>query len=186
MEPGILPDRPCGSCNVCCVALTIHDPELQKAQGYRCRNAQPDSSCAIYPSRPQTCRSFNCGWRQLKWIREPLRPDRSGVLVRLHGSRSSDGTERMGVIFMLLSRAALKADGLAETIAASVAADVPTYLNVPGPPGYTSAIARINDVMAEAVITRDKPGLLRTLRQLVATARAGKFEPIDVNGPGRD
>ena len=61
--PGeVLPGRDCGSCNVCCVALTIDEASLKKPQGYRCKNAQPDNSCAIYADRPRTCRDFNCGW----------------------------------------------------------------------------------------------------------------------------
>ena len=82
--PDLVAGRECGTCNVCCVALTIDDPALRKAQGYRCRNATRDNGCTIYEDRPGTCRAFFCGWRRLKWVREPLRPDRSGVLVRLH------------------------------------------------------------------------------------------------------
>ena len=43
MDTPLVPGRECGTCNVCCVALTINEPALQKAQGYRCRNAQPDN-----------------------------------------------------------------------------------------------------------------------------------------------
>ncbi len=114
-DPHLVAGRTCGSCNVCCVELTIDDPELQKVQGYCCPHTQRDNSCGIYATRPHTCRAFYCGWRRLKWIREPLKPDRSGVLVRLHGEISkTDGTKRLGVEFTLLNAAALKAEGLAE------------------------------------------------------------------------
>ena len=170
----LVPDRACGTCNVCCVALTIDDPELQKVQGYRCKHAQRDNSCAIYASRPNTCRTFHCGWRRLKFVREPLRPDRSGVLVQLHGEISqADGTKRLGVAFTLLNRAALKAEGLAESVAAAVAAGVPVFLTVPGAPGYTSAQARINEALEDAVRARDKPALLRILREAYAKGRSG-------------
>src|SRR5271165_1629932 len=115
----LVPGRSCGSCDVCCVALTIDEPHLQKLQGHRCPNLQQDHLCRIYDTRPQTCRAFFCGWRRLKWVREPLRPDRSGVLVRLHGELStSGGTPRLGVMFTLLTDAALRAEGLAESVAA--------------------------------------------------------------------
>ena len=65
-EAKLVPDRTCGTCNVCCVALTINDKALQKVQGYRCRNTLPDKGCAIYDTRPDTCRTFFCGWRLLK------------------------------------------------------------------------------------------------------------------------
>ena len=184
MEGELVPGRACGTCNACCISLTIDDPDLQKPQGYRCRNAQRDASCAIYESRPQTCRSFFCGWRQLKWVHESLRPDASHVLVRLRRSIGRDGVRQVGVAFMLLDRAALKAEGLAESVAAGVAAGIPVYLNVPGPPGYTSAIAQINDVLASAVLTKDREGVLDVLRQAVAKAKSGKFVPI-VMGGGR-
>ena len=50
--------RECGTCNVCCVALTIEDPALTKVQGYRCPNTRPDNLCGIYETRPDTCRTF--------------------------------------------------------------------------------------------------------------------------------
>jgi hypothetical protein len=178
-EVTLVPGRECGACNVCCVALTIDDPELQKPQGYRCRNTLPDKSCAIYASRPRTCRAFYCGYRQLKWVRDTLRPDVSGVLVRLHGEVSpATGETRLGVMFTLLTAAALKAEGLAESVAAAVAADIPVYLHVPGPPGYTAGRARINEALIDAVQARDKAAVLEILRIARAQGRAGKHEPI--------
>ncbi len=178
-ELPLIPGRECGECNVCCVSLTIDDAEMQKPQGYRCRNTLPDKRCAIYPTRPRTCREFFCGWRQLKWIRQTMRPDVSGVLVRQHGEISkTDGTPRIGVIFTLLTNAALKAEGLAESVAAAVAADIPVYLSIPGPPGYTSSSARINEVLLHAVQTSDKEEVLRILRAARAKGRAGKHVPI--------
>jgi Fe-S-cluster containining protein len=179
VEPQLITGRDCGSCNACCVALTIDDPELQKPQGYRCRNTQRDNSCAIYERRPQTCRTFYCSWRQLKWIRETMRPDISGVLVRMHREISRQtGEERMGVIFMLLNRKALKAEGLAESVAAAVASEVPVYLQVPGPPGYTSSQARMNDALLHAVMTKDKPAVLEVLRQAWAQGEKGERRRI--------
>ena len=171
--------RTCGSCNVCCVALTIDDPALQKLQGYRCRHTLPDKSCSIYETRPDTCRTFFCGWRRLKWVRETLRPDISGVLVRLHHEKSAlTGTKRLGIMITLLTDAALRAEGLAETVAAAVSADIPVYLHVPGPPGHTAAEARINEVLADAVFTRDKAAVLQILRRARAKGRSGKHQPI--------
>jgi Fe-S-cluster containining protein len=178
-ETRLVPHRTCGPCNVCCVALTIDDKALRKVQGYRCPNTSPDKSCAIYETRPDTCRTFFCGWRQLKWIRETLRPDLSGVLVRLHYEVSTArNTTSLGVVFTLLNGAALKADGLAESVAAAVAAGVPVYLHVPGPPGYTSSQARINEVLSDAVAARDKTAVLRILREARAKGRSGKHEPV--------
>jgi Fe-S-cluster containining protein len=176
----LVPGRVCGPCNVCCVALTINDKTLQKVQGYRCPNTLPDHGCAIYETRPDTCRTFFCGWRTLKWIRETLRPDTSGVLVRIQAEKPAAPGEppQLGVVFTLLNSASLKAEGLAESVAAAVAANVPVYLHVPGPPGYTASQARINDVLINAVVTKDKAAVLRILRQARAQGRNGKHEPI--------
>ena len=157
--------RECGACNVCCTALTIDDPELRKLQGYRCRHSERDGSCRIYATRPRTCREFFCGWRQLKWVRETLRPDRSGVLVRLHYEVSPTGEKRLGIMVTLLTDASLRAEGLAETVAAAVTADVPVFLHVPGPPGHTAAQARLNEALHDAVLTWNKPAVLDVLRR---------------------
>lgn len=177
--PELIAGRSCGTCNVCCVALTIDDPALQKVQGYRCRNARPDNGCSIYDTRPHTCLTFFCGWRRLKWVRETMRPDRSGVLIRLHNEVSAtDGTRRVGIIVTLLNRAALKAEGLAETVAAAVAANAPVYLHIPGPPGHTSGQARINEALEGPVFARDKAAVLDVLRQARRQGRAGPRDRI--------
>jgi hypothetical protein len=171
----LVPGRECGSCNACCVHLTIDDPELRKVQGVRCRHALPDNGCAIYETRPRTCRTFYCGWRMLKWVKEALRPDRSGVLIRLQVDRASGKT---GVNVTLLTRASARAEGLAETVAAAVNADLPVYLSVPGPPGYTSGMARINEALEGAVVARDKKAVLRILRQARAQGVHGDHQAI--------
>jgi hypothetical protein len=84
----------------------------------------------------------------------------------------------MGVIFMLLTKKALKAEGLAESVAAAVAAEVPVYLQVPGPPGYTSSQARLNDALRHAVMTKDKPAVLEVLRQARAQGEQGERRRI--------
>ena len=180
----LVPGRLCGTCNVCCVALTIDDPALQKVQGYRCRNARRDNSCAVYDTRPHTCRSFECGWRRLKWVRDTLRPDLSGVLVRLHFDVARDTGERpLGIIVTLLNRAALKAVGLAETVAAAVAAGVPVFLEVPGRPGYTSGIARLGEALGDAVRARDKAAVLHILRSGYVQGQSGDSRPVTFASP---
>ena len=179
VQTELVPGRECGACNVCCVALMIDDPELQKVQGYRCRNTLPDKSCAIYATRPDTCRTFNCGWRLLKWVRPTLRPDISGVLVRLQYETSRDrSTTTLGIIVSLMGSASLKAEGLAETVAAGVAAGVPVYLHVPGPPGYTAGRVRINEVLEGAVQARDKAAVLEILRRARLKGKTGDHVPI--------
>ena len=180
----LVADRACGACNVCCVALTIDDPVLQKPQGYRCRNTLPDKGCAIYATRPAACRSFHCGWRHLKWVRETLRPDVSGVLVRLQRERvTPEQPHAMGVIFTLLDGRALKAEGLAESVAAAVGAGVPTYVHIPGPPGHTSSQAQVNEALLHSVTMKDKAAILDILRMARAQGRAGKHVAVTMKRP---
>ena len=189
MERSLVAGRSCGSCNVCCEALTIDEPTLRKPQGMLCRNARADHSCGIYDARPPTCRDFYCGWRRLKWVPEPLRPDRSGVLLRPYRPKAtSDDPPRLGIAITLLTVASLEAEGLAEAVASSVAGNVPTFLHVPGPPGHTAAIAEINEPIAAAVRRLDKPAILDFLRKARAEGAAGTFTRIVLapEVPGQD
>ena len=49
---------------------------------------------------------------------------------------------------------------------------------MPGPPGYTSGQARINEALQHAVQTRDKAAVLEVLRLARQQGRSGKFVPI--------
>ncbi len=170
-EPPLVAGRECGSCSVCCVALTINAPGFQKLQGYPCENIMSGGGCAIHLTRPPVCRAFYCGWRQMKWVRQTLRPDVSGVLVRPHDDPApADGLR--GMVFTLLHKGALEAEGLAESVAAAVAAGVPVYLHVPGPPGYSASHARMNEALVNAVLARDKAAVLHILRQAWAKGNA--------------
>lgn len=182
-NPPLVADRACGPCNVCCVDLTIDEPALRKPQGIRCPNARPDNGCAIYQDRPHTCRTFFCGWRMMKWVKPTLRPDTSGVLFNLRQAGRPDDPTAMGVVLTLLRKEALKAEGLAETVAAAVASGAPVWVRIPGPPGYTSATARIDEALRPAVLTRDKPGVLAILRRCWREGRHGDFEKVKLSGP---
>ena len=173
LEQPLIADRACGPCNVCCISLTIDDPQLRKHGGVPCVHTSERGGCAIYDSRPDTCRSFHCGWRTMKWIRANLRPDVSGVLVRQRVEVSAAGETRIGVIFTLLHPAAAHAPGLPETVAAAVQSGVDAYVSVLGPPGFTEAMTPINDAVLEAVVTRDKAAMLQVLQGAYEAGRAG-------------
>ncbi len=173
IERQLVAGRSCGACDVCCVALTIDDPALRKAQGYRCHHVVPGYGCGIYDSRPKTCRTFYCGWRLLRWIPDALRPDTSDVLVRLSDDCDAQGEPCYRVTFTLLTSAGLQAAGLAEAVSAAIAAKIPTFLVVPGPPGWTGAEAQINHVLQEPVRARNKAGVLAVLRDARLLGESG-------------
>jgi len=176
--PPPLSDRSCGTCNVCCYALTIDEPALAKPQGIRCPHTAADLSCTIYGTRPGTCRSFWCGWRLFRWVRRTLRPDESGVLIRTQYQISPGGDARAGVIFSLLTAGALEAEGLLESIAAAIAGGLIVHVHIPGPAGYTSSTARIDEALADVVMRRDKPGMMALLREALKEGQSGPRRKI--------
>jgi hypothetical protein len=64
---------------MCCSALEI--PELSKAAGPACVNCIATGGCAIYASRPQVCRDFECEWLTDRTLQPQLRPDRVGTIL---------------------------------------------------------------------------------------------------------
>ncbi len=121
-------------------------------------------------------REFHCGYRRLDWVRDTLRPDQSSVLIGLqYDGPPADPNRRLGVSFSLLSDAALQADRLAETVAAAIAAGLPVWLHVPGPPGCSAAAARVDTVMSEPVRTGDLATVLHILLFRRAQAQEGAF-----------
>jgi hypothetical protein len=175
METTLVPGRECGTCTICCTHLTIDDPDMQKPAGIACHNLQPEGGCRIYDSRPHTCRTFYCGWRQLKWIGAAMRPDASRVLAMLvKDPLPTPGATGPAVGFLLLDRTALQAPGLPEAVAASVSAGIGSYLLVPGPPGQTFGRQRLNEKLAEPVRRKDKAAVLRELTKI---RRAALLDP---------
>jgi len=75
-----VPEKSCGPCQVCCVALKIKTPQLRKAAQAPCPHLAA-KGCGIYESRPPVCRGFLCGWRLMPELDASWRPDLSGVML---------------------------------------------------------------------------------------------------------
>jgi hypothetical protein len=75
--------KPCGECRACCTALAV--AEFSKPN-YRPCVHECDQGCAIYPDRPDSCRTYLCLWKT-GWLEgdERRRPDRLGVIFDWHG-----------------------------------------------------------------------------------------------------
>ncbi|HTU25735.1 MAG TPA: hypothetical protein VMF30_10075 [Pirellulales bacterium] len=71
-------NRICGECTACCTVMGVR--ELNKAPYQPCPHEC--GRCAIYESRPATCRSYRCAWL-LGSIEggEECRPDKLGLLL---------------------------------------------------------------------------------------------------------
>jgi hypothetical protein len=199
-NPPLVPGRECGGCDICCVHLTIDEPELRKPLGERCHNLLPSiNRCAIYESRPQTCRGFFCGWRSLRWVKPGLRPDISGVLITLtyHDkageilhAKDFDKIASTGVSFILLRQDALESEGLAESVAAAVSSGTQVHICISSSPGPTPAVVRVDGALKSAVLARDKAGVLNWLRKAWDMGSTAKSEETELSAPcaptGRD
>ena len=68
----------CGNCTMCCKLLNIKETESKP--GEYCKHCNPGTGCKIYEERPESCRIFECAWKQMEHTAEDLRPDKCGVL----------------------------------------------------------------------------------------------------------
>ncbi|HEY5337298.1 MAG TPA: hypothetical protein VIJ85_03770 [Rhizomicrobium sp.] len=175
----ILPGRECGGCTICCSELHIDAPELKKLAGVRCVNCSADNSCAIYDTRPQTCRDFHCAWRVMDVLDDDWRPDKSGILLMPQTKgippayRGKDGVQ----IFMVRRDAIYKREfpGL---LAAWVSARVPIFLTIPAPIGFAAPNCFLNDLLEDVVRRQDRDGLLRVLRTTIQKLAREKAMPM--------
>jgi hypothetical protein len=168
VQSGLVAGRQCGSCVACCVALSIDDPALSKPAGAICTHCGV-AGCGIYESRPAVCRSFHCGWRCLRFLDDALRPDRSGVLVRIVAADTADDAATAGgnvLEFVLLEPAGIAAAGVAEGVAAAVQAGIVSYLVVPGPAGAPATRLLLNARLRVPVQQKSRSAVLRVLREL--------------------
>lgn len=81
--------RECGPCSECCYALGVH--ELPKLDFAHCKHEKSSKKggCAIYGTRPTSCREFRCLWLAGSFDRKD-RPDRIGIVF---GTAHMQGTE---------------------------------------------------------------------------------------------
>ena len=68
--------RQCGECTLCCTLMRV--PEPFSAEGVTCQHC--DVGCMIHSTRPETCRTWDCGWLQGD-MGEEMRPDKSHVVI---------------------------------------------------------------------------------------------------------
>jgi hypothetical protein len=72
--------RACGACTLCCKLVPV--AELKKAAGVRCEHQRASKGCAIYSSRPGSCRDWFCRWlQQTAETADMSRPDRAHFVL---------------------------------------------------------------------------------------------------------
>jgi len=70
--------RECGPCGLCCKLLAIKS--IGKPASQWCEHWDKDAGCAIYETRPDSCRKFACLWLAEQLPIE-LSPRRTGVVA---------------------------------------------------------------------------------------------------------
>lgn len=117
--PKGLHPRSCGDCRLCCTVMGVPDLEpVAKPGGVACGHLC-SRGCRVYPQRPQSCRDFNCLWKQGALLKAD-RPDKVGVVFattdtgRLVGHVDATRPELWRELIPYLERVAAK--GLASVI----------------------------------------------------------------------
>lgn len=161
LERLLVPNRTCGECNVCCIALRIEEPELQKKADVRCPNLSEEKGCSIYNDRPDVCRTWYCGWRILPFLEDDMRPDRTRVLIKFDGSRFTFQPIRREGSSDLLKMNVMNA------IATLVSNDKKVQLSVPTRPGFTNALSPVNEVIKPSLQTMDLEEGIRAINKTI-------------------
>ena len=82
-----VPNRSCGTCRECCVALEIS--EIKKPVGVYC-DLLCAEGCSIYQTRPDECRKFDCLWLEGQ-IPRWMKPNITHVVPWRNGVKGPDG-----------------------------------------------------------------------------------------------
>lgn len=177
----LVPGRTCGDCTVCCSVMAIDKPDIQKQAGVTCRHCQ--GGCAIYETRPSLCRHYHCAWRQLPFLDDSWRPDRSGVFMELE---ETDGETTISVILIGNPLKTVRQTWFIDFVATGVKGGLALHLGIPGPPGFMGASLPLSTrQMAEAAVTsraRVKDLLEKELKRLAGHS----FEPRRFQYSGND
>jgi hypothetical protein len=79
IDAGVVPNRSCGTCSLCCKVVSI--PIFGKAAGQWCSHAKPGKGCGIHATRPFVCRGFYCHWMLTPGLGPEWKPDVAKFLI---------------------------------------------------------------------------------------------------------
>ena len=185
----LVPERECGTCNICCIAPAIDKPEIQKISGATCRNCTA-AGCAIYESRPQVCRTYYCGWRRLDMIDADWRPDLCGVLVELDMDNIPPQYKaNFGLILILVGNPlrTVRESRFIDFVTRCVAANnVMLWLSLPGPHGKQSAQLPLNTKAMLEATSGSRADVKAVLEMTLKRLAAHDFIPYEMENSGQD
>lgn len=160
----LVENRECGACTVCCVELTIEDPELVKLPGVKCQNLSKKGKCNIYPDRPETCRTWYCMWRYMPLLGEEWRPDVKGVFIkRAFNNIPPAYADKIALNFEIIGKKSGIHDiEFIEVLGGYIMQGFPCFLSI-GKPRQTSRMAFLNDQLKPIIESRNLPLLKEAL-----------------------
>lgn len=116
----------CGNCTYCCNAMKVR--ELEKPANTWCQHCNKGKGCAIYDTRPESCREYECLWLRTQRLEKPLpesvRPDRTNVVIG-----TLNGGNEIVLYVRPEHRNAWKAPAFAPALGLFISRGVPVYIS---------------------------------------------------------
>ncbi len=69
----------CAGCTLCCKVMVV--AALSKPSGTWCQHCKTGAGCGIYPTRPEACVDFICGFLTMPSLGEEWRPATSKLII---------------------------------------------------------------------------------------------------------
>ena len=182
----LVPGRACGECTLCCIVPAIDTPDFQKLPASTCRHC--DKGCNIYETRPQTCRSYYCGWRWLEIFPDDWRPDQSGVFAQLDNDIPRPPGTPVGIILILVGNPlkTLRQPRFIDFVTKTVTNNNALYLGLPGPKGKQSATLPLNTKEVMEAARRSRTEVRLVLEKVLKRLTAHNFIPQVMEHGGHD
>lgn len=178
----LVPGRTCGACTVCCTVMAIDKPDIQKDAGVTCRHCSVDG-CRIYATRPQLCRDYHCGWRQLPILDDDWRPDRSGVFVEIE---VIDDETALSLTLVGNPLRTVRQPWFIDFVATGVRGSVPLHMGIPGPRGFKGASLPLNTRQMYAAAGTSRASVKALLEMELKRLSAHSFVPRVFVNTGHD
>jgi hypothetical protein len=178
----LVPGRDCGGCTVCCTAMAIDRPEIQKEAGVTCRHCTA-AGCAIYDTRPSLCREYHCGWRQLPILDDSWRPDRSGVFVELE---PYEGQTAISLVLVGNPLKTIRQPWFIDFVTTGIQGGLPLMLGIPGPPGRQGASLMLNTKEMVQAAEASRAAVKAELEAELKLLRDYDFPPRLIRNTGND
>jgi hypothetical protein len=174
----------CGECTACCRELIIDVPGLTKHAGSLCTDCISAKGCGIYDDRPQGCREFLCGWRQLP-LSENWRPDRCKIIVMQESEDREAGVIGGWKFFLFGGLATIFWRPFILFVSSLIAADKTVYIAIPGAPGHRSRMMAITPEpeLKQAVAMSNNATVVGLIAALIQSCLDAPGDPVVFRNP---